>query len=227
MYEPSLYDSKPMIPRSASFAPSIGRNSMMGGAYWQYPDPRASTYSLHGMQQQQGYTTPGSTYGFSQDQLQQQPSYLIPSSPSAHNMVNIQSQEGYSRRSMYPMPSAGSFGYGQVSSPVMSPTGSSFGNLPGVDLPRSPTKSGGLERRSAGEVSTLATTNSGSSRGEGPLPSMPSDDTITADLRQLLAGADLSTVTKKQLRGQLSERYGGVDLRSKKDLINRTIDEAI
>lgn len=228
MYEPSLYDSKPMIPRSASFAPSIGRNSMMGGAYSQYPDPRASTYSLHGMQQQQGYTTPGSTYGSSQDQLQQQPSYLIPSSPSAQNMVNIQSQEGYSRQhSMYGMPSAGSFGYGQVSSPVMSPTDSSFGNLLGVDLPRSPTKSGGLERRSAGEVSTVATTNSGISRGEGPLPSMPSDDTITADLRQLLAGADLSTVTKKQLRGQLSERYGGVDLRSKKDLINRTIDEAI
>lgn len=52
----------------------------------------------------------------------------------------------------------------------------------------------------------------------------PSDSEILAELRNVLTTADLRTVTKKQVRETLSAKFGGIDLKSKKDYINQMID---
>ncbi|ORX86313.1 hypothetical protein K493DRAFT_411343 [Basidiobolus meristosporus CBS 931.73] len=54
-------------------------------------------------------------------------------------------------------------------------------------------------------------------------PSLPSDHEILEEIRGILSIADLMTITKKQVRDELSH-YFGVDMTAKKDFINGCID---
>ncbi|KAI8928593.1 chitin synthase-domain-containing protein [Entophlyctis helioformis] len=54
----------------------------------------------------------------------------------------------------------------------------------------------------------------------------PSDEQLLAEIRRVLAAGDLMTLTKKQIRDDLSGRFG-VDLKPRKDTINRMIDEVL
>jgi chitin synthase len=65
---------------------------------------------------------------------------------------------------------------------------------------------------------------SGSVTG-GPPVSIP-DDILYMEVRKALVGADLMTLTKKQIREGISAKLG-IDLRSKKETINRMIDEIL
>jgi chitin synthase len=63
----------------------------------------------------------------------------------------------------------------------------------------------------------------------GPFPSQPTivtDEMLYNEIQQILVGADLMTLTKKQIRDQLSIKLG-VDLRPKKELMNRMIDDIL
>ncbi|KAI9597706.1 chitin synthase-domain-containing protein [Syncephalis fuscata] len=51
----------------------------------------------------------------------------------------------------------------------------------------------------------------------------PSDDQLLAEIRQILSTSDLMTITKKQVREQLSQMHG-IDLTPRKEFINNTID---
>ncbi|CAO1621032.1 unnamed protein product [Sympodiomycopsis kandeliae] len=188
MYEPSVYGATPMLPRSGSYAQSIGAGSFMGGPAAGSGfygggggmDPRQSMYSLQ-QQQPGGYGTPAmSMYGG----FPQQPPQ---STPSMYGMGG-----GYMSHpgSVYGMPLGGNAG-GQ---------------------------------RSAAETPLIDMGTPGGGSGAGGLPA---DSVIAQDLRQLIAHADLNTITKKQIRASLSTKYGGADLSGKKDFINATIEEIL
>ncbi|RKP09587.1 chitin synthase-domain-containing protein [Thamnocephalis sphaerospora] len=51
----------------------------------------------------------------------------------------------------------------------------------------------------------------------------PSDEQLVAEIRQILLTSDLMTITKKQVREQLSQMHG-IDLTPRKDFINSTIE---
>jgi chitin synthase len=55
----------------------------------------------------------------------------------------------------------------------------------------------------------------------------PSDTQILEEIRNILSTADLMTLTKKQVREELSKRFGGVDFKSKREAINRMIDNVL
>ncbi|KAJ2390460.1 hypothetical protein GGI23_005614 [Coemansia sp. RSA 2559] len=55
---------------------------------------------------------------------------------------------------------------------------------------------------------------------------VPSDDQIIDAIRRILVNADLSTTTKKVIRGQLAQEFG-VDLSPKKEFISKVIDEML
>lgn len=57
--------------------------------------------------------------------------------------------------------------------------------------------------------------------------SMPSDDQLLTEIRNILATADLMTLTKKQVRESLSTRFGGIDLKPKREVINKMIDNVL
>ncbi|EGF82537.1 hypothetical protein BATDEDRAFT_34502 [Batrachochytrium dendrobatidis JAM81] len=59
-----------------------------------------------------------------------------------------------------------------------------------------------------------------------PVQTGPTDEQILADIRQILSSGDLMTLTKKQIRDDLGQRFG-VDLRPRKETINRMIDEVL
>lgn len=59
-----------------------------------------------------------------------------------------------------------------------------------------------------------------------PLPPHITDELLFSEIQQALQGADLMTLTKKQIRDNLSAKLG-VDLRSKKDVMNKMIDEIL
>jgi chitin synthase len=54
----------------------------------------------------------------------------------------------------------------------------------------------------------------------------PSDAELDAAVHDLLSGADLNTVTKREVRRKLEERFG-MDLSSRKATINAAIDRAL
>ncbi|KAJ2992661.1 hypothetical protein HDV02_002946 [Globomyces sp. JEL0801] len=64
----------------------------------------------------------------------------------------------------------------------------------------------------------------------GPFPSQTNviitDEQLYDEIKLSLVGADLMTLTKKQIRDNLSAKLG-VDLRPKKDVMNRMIDEIL
>jgi chitin synthase len=55
---------------------------------------------------------------------------------------------------------------------------------------------------------------------------VPSDDELNTAVQNLLRGADLTTVTKREIRRQLEEMYS-CDLSSKKGSINAIIDRVL
>lgn len=65
------------------------------------------------------------------------------------------------------------------------------------------------------------TTHTGYSIGK-----MPGDEEIYAELKRMLASADLMTITKKQLRDDLSAMFK-VDLNKKKQVINDMINDIL
>eukprot|EP00834_Sanchytrium_tribonematis_P005982 NODE_403_length_8041_cov_0.563712.p6 type:complete len:122 gc:universal NODE_403_length_8041_cov_0.563712:1723-2088(+) len=55
---------------------------------------------------------------------------------------------------------------------------------------------------------------------------MPTDNEIYMEIERIINSADLMTITKKQVRDELSRRFG-VDLSHKKDMINKSIDQIL
>ncbi|KNC98261.1 uncharacterized protein SPPG_06659 [Spizellomyces punctatus DAOM BR117] len=56
--------------------------------------------------------------------------------------------------------------------------------------------------------------------------SRPSSESLLSEIRRILSTADLMTVTKKQVRDELSNRFG-IDLRTRKEEINGLVDEVL
>ena len=56
---------------------------------------------------------------------------------------------------------------------------------------------------------------------------LPSDNEILAEIRNILTTADLMTLTKKQVRENLSVKFNGVDLKPKREYINQMIDKIL
>jgi hypothetical protein len=52
----------------------------------------------------------------------------------------------------------------------------------------------------------------------------PTDEQLLEEIKVILKEANLTTLTKKQVRELLSVKYGGLDLKIKRDVINRMID---
>lgn len=64
--------------------------------------------------------------------------------------------------------------------------------------------------------------------GEGERQGVPPDEVIVHDVQEMLATADLQTVTKKTVRTALAQRYGVDDFSAdKKALINAVISETL
>jgi chitin synthase len=53
-----------------------------------------------------------------------------------------------------------------------------------------------------------------------------SSSSLEASVRKICSGADLETMTKRNVRRQLEEEYG-VDLKSRKDEIGRIIEDVL
>ncbi|ORX90887.1 hypothetical protein K493DRAFT_409623 [Basidiobolus meristosporus CBS 931.73] len=97
--------------------------------------------------------------------------------------------------------SRASMGY----SPERAPTPSSFADYPPQMMPN----------RSASAL--------GDYHSEMSYSHFPTDDEIIAEIRRILSTADLMTVTKKQVREELSHAFG-VDMNSHREFINNAIE---
>ncbi|KAJ1663804.1 hypothetical protein IW140_004490 [Coemansia sp. RSA 1813] len=175
-------------------------------------DPRLSTamYNLSPQQQQQ--------------QQQQQQRMMMGGS---HNSSPHGSIIGMNQ--MYPQQQ----GYmsGGVSDGWMPPTTTSmYGGTPGH--PDSRPGSSFIPQQLSPNHAPQTDPMSGRSTPIGPQPlyspnsPMPSDDQIIDAIRRTLVNADLSTTTKKVIRGQLAQEFG-VDLSPKKEFISKVIDEML
>lgn len=67
---------------------------------------------------------------------------------------------------------------------------------------------------------------SGSPEDVDLAPGMPSNTEIDQSVQRILQDADLTTVTKREIRRQLEEQYG-MDLSSRKAAINAAIDRML
>jgi len=84
-------------------------------------------------------------------------------------------------------------------------------------------------RGSSGDLLGGGGTYNASPRAMSPIGTgVPPDDVIVRDVQDLLATADLQTVTKKTVRTALAQRYGVDDFGAdKKALINAVISETL
>jgi chitin synthase len=57
-------------------------------------------------------------------------------------------------------------------------------------------------------------------------PGVPSDTELDHEVHEILRTADLNSVTKREIRRQLEERFG-MDLTSRKGTINAAIDRVL
>lgn len=55
----------------------------------------------------------------------------------------------------------------------------------------------------------------------------PTDEQLLAEIKGILATANLMTLTKKQVREDLSARFGGQDLKPRRAAINAMIDDVL
>ncbi|KAN0059843.1 Chitin synthase, class 8 [Thecaphora frezii] len=207
-YAPSLYGA-PMVPHNGSFGHSPtpsqygGPASQYGGTPSQYgfPQPDVARQAPYGMGGYGGYGTPAmSTYGGPAS------TYGAP----AGGFMAPQQQFG-STPSMYGYPQQ----YVQGAASVYGGSQFGMGNVGagGAAVPAS----GRATPTMGGEPLVDARTGSGQ---------LPSDDVIKGDIRQLIAESDLTTVTKKQLRAKLEQKYG-TSIDSKKAFINAQIEATL
>lgn len=56
---------------------------------------------------------------------------------------------------------------------------------------------------------------------------LPPDEVLLDELRAILAVSNLQNTTKRQLRDELSRRFGSIDLNMKRDWLNKKIDEML
>ncbi|PWN45202.1 chitin synthase 8 [Ceraceosorus guamensis] len=209
-YTPSLYGQPLMMHHQQSFGHSPtasaygggggGPGSAMGG-YFPPGDARQSTYTLNQMPAAQPYAQPaGHASGYG--------------TPAG--------------MSMYGAP-AGYMAQPQVAaSPGYAGTPSMYGAMGGYGAPQSMYGAPVMSQIGMGNARASSYSLSGEAalvdtRTPGQLPS---DDTIARDIRDLIANADLQTITKKKLRQQLEQRYG-VPVDSKKAFVNQQIDECL
>ncbi|KAG8881835.1 hypothetical protein FRB98_004105 [Tulasnella sp. 332] len=98
---------------------------------------------------------------------------------------------------------------------------SNFGGLDGKSTYNS--QQPGLSRPGTQYLSELGTTSplmaDMGGAGEGP-----SDAELEAAVAALLSGADLNSITKREVRRRLEEQFGGIDLGGRKAVINAAID---
>lgn len=71
-----------------------------------------------------------------------------------------------------------------------------------------------------------ATSQEGFEMGGAGSSLLPSDSEIERTVQNILRTADLNTVTKREVRRQLEEIFG-MDLTSRKNMINATIDRIL
>ncbi|KAI9252828.1 chitin synthase [Phascolomyces articulosus] len=81
------------------------------------------------------------------------------------------------------------------------------------------------QRQSQKDSSSSTSSINGNEEGELKMI-LPEDDEIERELRRILAGANLMTLTKKQVRNQLSQQFR-VDLTIKKGFINSAIERIL
>ncbi|KAH8914588.1 hypothetical protein BT69DRAFT_1289999 [Atractiella rhizophila] len=55
----------------------------------------------------------------------------------------------------------------------------------------------------------------------------PSEDKMTKEIRDLLANADLNTITKKSVRKTLEEKYGTTLQGDRKEWVNKEVERAL
>ncbi|PWZ00150.1 putative Chs8-chitin synthase 8 [Testicularia cyperi] len=222
-YAPSLY-GQPILPTNGSFghspSPSFGgtpsqfggygggAGSQIGGAGGYFPPgdmARHSTYSLGGV----------GGYG-----AQTMSMYGAPA-PSAYGMPTggsgFMPQPFNTTASMYGFPQQQmAAGYGQTAQSVYGGSQVGYGAGTGALAPGM-----GHQARPSGSRSGSQSPPSG-----GEASGLPSDDQIRIDIRQLIAESDLTTVTKKQLRAKLEQKYA-TSIDSKKAFINAEIENVL
>ncbi|CAO1621031.1 unnamed protein product [Jaminaea pallidilutea] len=196
MYEPSLYEQTPMLPRSGSYANSFGDMSratsfgggldaMTPGAGVPY-DPRMSTYSFGG-----GFSAP----------------------TPAMSMYGGLNYDG-----------APAAGYPGQTTPTYGAPGGYGSSMPSRPYSSGMTMMQSTSQHDLNNVPKLVDISASSIH---LAPPMPSDEAITRDLKDMIAAADLEMVSRKTLRTQLEQRYGGVDLSSKREFIKAQIERIL
>ncbi|KAJ1582361.1 hypothetical protein NDA11_001517 [Ustilago hordei] len=213
-YAPSLY-GQPMLPNNGSFghhspSPSYGgtpsqfggptRPGSQIGAYLPQSDPaRQSTYSLagYGAQAMSMYGMPTGASGFMPQPFN--------TTASMYGYPQQQSQQIAAAQSIY---GGSQLGFG----------GFTDGQHQHQQLEQQQQQQQQQQMRSSGSVGT-----SSPPREAGMLPS---DSQIRLDIRSLIAESDLTTITKKQLRGKLEAKYN-TSIDTKKQFINAQIERVL
>lgn len=83
-----------------------------------------------------------------------------------------------------------------------------------------------------GRPASIKSTASGKSAtgnggGGGGHVQLPPDEVLLDELHSILATSNLQNTTKRQLREELSRRFGSIDLTRKRDWLNKKIDEMV
>jgi hypothetical protein len=96
----------------------------------------------------------------------------------------------------------------------------------------SPNFSGAYNRSSYAQASPLYSPKMAPAQAPSLAPTtssngLPSDEALLKEIGDILTTADLMTLTKKQVRETLSARFGGIDLKPKREVINKMIDNIL
>nr|ANG56510.1 chitin synthase 5.1 [Ustilago esculenta] len=211
-YAPSLY-GQPMVPTNGSFghspSPSFGgtpsqfggyapgAGSQIGG-YFPQDTARQSTYSLGGMQGAFGGPTM-SMYG-----LPPSSTYGIPTGTSGfmpQPFNTTQSLYGYPQQTTQSVYGGSQLGFGPITDPQSQQQPQQHQSVQPIQTSQTPPRDPGLK-------------------------ALPSDSQIKLDIRTLIAESDLTTITKKQLRAKLEQKYG-VSIDAKKAFVNGEIENVL
>ncbi|SJX63440.1 probable Chs8-Chitin Synthase 8 [Sporisorium reilianum f. sp. reilianum] len=229
-YAPSLY-GQPMLPNNGSFghspSPSFGGTPSAYGAYTPGPgsqiggvgggsgyfpqDPaRQSTYSLGGYG---GQAT--SMYG-----LPPSSSFVMPTGGSG-----FMPQPFNTTASMYGYPQAAA----AATQSIYGGSQLGFGGF--ADQQQQLQQQQQQQQQQASRLSSSGGGHSpprdaGAAAAAGAPSGLPSDAQIKLDIRSLIAESDLTTITKKQLRAKLEQKYA-TSIEAKKAFINAEIENVL
>ncbi|KAI9208155.1 chitin synthase-domain-containing protein [Polychytrium aggregatum] len=144
----------------------------------------------------------------------------MPAMPAMPVMAGAPNGSVYGGYGGSPMMVAGGSQYGR--SPAMAPNGSQYAASAYGDA------AGGLAPMQAAYGYPAGRNSYGAYGGAGAFVpgTMPSDEMILVEARKLLASANLMSITKKQVRDELSTIFG-VDLTPKKTTINAFIEDIL